>query len=54
MLPNTVKYTQQVSEKKEYNDLDNKPTVDNVVGEKKSLKLDVDKLLLMANVTVLF
>lgn len=54
MLTNTVKYTQQVSEKKEYNDLDNKPTVDNVVGEKKSLKLDVDKLLLMANVTVLF
>ena len=53
-MTNSVKYTQQFKKHISYKDLDNEPVEVDDVGDKKSMKLDVDKILLMANVTVLF
>ena len=54
LMTNSVKYTQQFKKHISYKDLDNEPVEVDDVGDKKSMKLDVDKILLMANVTVLF
>ena len=54
LLTNSVKYTQQISTEKSYNDLNNEPVVEKDAGKKESFKMDVDKMLLMADVTVLF
>ena len=54
LLTNSVKYTRQVTTETSYNDLNNDPVVDVNEGKKESLKLEVDKMLLMADVTVLF
>ena len=54
LLTNTVKYTQQITSEMKYNGLDNEPVDDFVEGKEESFKLDVDKMLLMADVTVLF
>ena len=54
LMTNSVKYTQQIKIHKSYKDLDNEPVEVDEVGDKKSLKLEIDKILLMANVTVLF
>ena len=54
LLTNTVKYTQQITSEMKYNGLDNEPVDDFVEGKGESFKLDVDKMLLMADVTVLF
>ena len=54
LLTNSVKYTRQITTETSYNNLDNEPVVDKDEGKKESLKLEVDKMLLMADVTVRF
>ena len=54
LMTNTVKYTKQVTTEISCNDVDHNPVVDTDAPPKESLKLDVDKMLLMGDITVLF
>lgn len=54
LMTNKVEYTQQIFTERSYNDLENLPVTEKEDGEKVSMELGIDKLLLMANITVLF